>query len=143
MLGAEKKQIEDAIRCGGLAPSKASCIKGILDSLSAKRGKLCLEYLRDLSIDEIKAELSYFKGIGPKTVIIYLLVFLLNIVSITIYDLNWMECGISHLIVKGRIRGMLHKYDKVGIKKSFYLTLGAMVFVLNIIHRNSNCLCRD
>lgn len=68
VLGAERKQIEDAIRCGGLAPSKASCIKGILDSLSTKRGKLCLEYLHDLSIEEIKAELSDFKGIGPKTV---------------------------------------------------------------------------
>ncbi|KAI5683549.1 hypothetical protein M9H77_04777 [Catharanthus roseus] len=68
VLAAEKKQIEDAIRCGGLAPTKASCIKGILESLLAKRGKLCLEYLRGLSIEEIKAELSHFKGIGPKTV---------------------------------------------------------------------------
>lgn len=45
-----------------------------------------------------------------------------------------MEWRISYLIVKGRIRGMLYKYDKVGIKKSFYLTLSAMVLVLNIIH---------
>ncbi|KAK6920765.1 HhH-GPD domain [Dillenia turbinata] len=68
VLAAEPKCVEDAIRCGGLAKTKAACIKNILSSLLKKRGKLCLEYLRDLSIDEIKAELSYFKGIGPKTV---------------------------------------------------------------------------
>ncbi|TYJ99137.1 putative DNA glycosylase [Cucumis melo var. makuwa] len=68
VLSAESKCIEDAIRCGGLAPTKASCIKNILSSLSKRRGKLCLEFLRDLSVDEIKAELSTFKGIGPKTV---------------------------------------------------------------------------
>ncbi|KAL5813950.1 hypothetical protein ACOSQ4_024591 [Xanthoceras sorbifolium] len=68
VLAAEPKCIENAIRCGGLAPTKASCIKNILKCLFNNRGKLCLEYLRDFSVDEIKAELSRFKGIGPKTV---------------------------------------------------------------------------
>ncbi|XP_021900883.1 putative DNA glycosylase At3g47830 isoform X2 [Carica papaya] len=68
VLAAEPKSIENAIRCGGLAPTKASCIKNILSCLLEKKGKLCLEYLRDLSVDEIKVELSHFKGIGPKTV---------------------------------------------------------------------------
>ncbi|XP_050257003.1 putative DNA glycosylase At3g47830 [Quercus robur] len=68
VLAAESKCLENAIRCGGLAPTKASCIKNILSCLLEKKGKLCLEYLRDLSVDEIKAELSQFKGIGPKTV---------------------------------------------------------------------------
>ncbi|KAL2492844.1 putative DNA glycosylase [Abeliophyllum distichum] len=68
VLAAESRCIEDAIRCGGLAPTKSSCIKNILNSLLDKNGKLCLEYLRDLSVEEIKAELSHFKGIGPKTV---------------------------------------------------------------------------
>ncbi len=72
VLAAESKCLENAIRCGGLAPTKASCIKNILSCLLEKKGKLCLEYLRDLSVDEIKAELSQFKGIGPKTVIILL-----------------------------------------------------------------------
>ncbi|KAL7222907.1 hypothetical protein ACSBR1_024569 [Camellia fascicularis] len=68
VLAAESKSVENAIRCGGLAPTKASCIKNVLSCLLEKKGKLCLEYLRDLSVDEIKAELSQFKGIGPKTV---------------------------------------------------------------------------
>ncbi|XP_022727292.1 putative DNA glycosylase At3g47830 [Durio zibethinus] len=68
VLTAESKRLEDVIRCGGLAPKKASCIKNVLSCLHERKGKLCLEYLRDLSIDEIKAELSNFKGVGPKTV---------------------------------------------------------------------------
>ncbi|XP_050225684.1 putative DNA glycosylase At3g47830 isoform X2 [Mercurialis annua] len=68
VLAAELKCIENAIRCGGLAPTKASCIKNMLNCLMEKNGKLCLEYLRDMSVDEIKSELSHFKGIGPKTV---------------------------------------------------------------------------
>ncbi|EXB42063.1 Protein ROS1 [Morus notabilis] len=68
VLNADSKCIEDAIRCGGLAPKKASCIKNTLRSLLERKGKLCLEYLLDFSVDEVKAELSCFKGIGPKTV---------------------------------------------------------------------------
>lgn len=68
VLAAEPKCIENAIRCGGLAATKASCIKNILSCLSEKKGKLCLEYLHDLSVDEVKEELSDFKGVGLKTV---------------------------------------------------------------------------
>ncbi|KAK4756286.1 hypothetical protein SAY87_006413 [Trapa incisa] len=68
VLAAESRCVEDAIRCGGLAPTKAACIKNILSCLLEKKGKLCLEYLKDLSVDQVKAELSHIKGIGPKTV---------------------------------------------------------------------------
>ncbi|CAM8932597.1 unnamed protein product [Rhodiola kirilowii] len=68
VLCAESRIIENAIRCGGLAVTKASAIKNLLSLLLEKRGKLCLEHLRGLSIDEVKAELSQFKGIGPKTI---------------------------------------------------------------------------
>lgn len=60
--------MEDAIRCGGLAPTKSSRIKNLLRVLLEKRGKLCMEYLRELSVEEVKAELYLLKGIGPKTV---------------------------------------------------------------------------
>lgn len=75
VLAAEQKCIENAIRCGGLAPTKAACIKNILKCLLESKGKLCLEYLRGLSIDEIKAELSRFRGIGPKTVFLFTIPF--------------------------------------------------------------------
>lgn len=67
-MAAEPKSIESAIRCGGLAPKKAVCIKNILNRLQNERGSLCLEYLRCLSVEEVKTELSHFKGVGPKTV---------------------------------------------------------------------------
>lgn len=69
VLDCDSKCLEDAIRCGGLAPTKARCIKNTLACLLERKGKLCLEYLRGFSIDQVKAELSHFKGIGPKTVI--------------------------------------------------------------------------
>ncbi|MQL78204.1 hypothetical protein Taro_010641 [Colocasia esculenta] len=68
VLAAEPKSVESAIRCGGLAATKAARIKGILKSVVEKRGELCLEYLRGMSVEGVKAELSRFKGIGPKTV---------------------------------------------------------------------------
>ncbi|MCO5602512.1 hypothetical protein L7F22_056645 [Adiantum nelumboides] len=64
----DPKFVEDALRCGGLAEIKTSRILSILRTLKQERGKLCLEYLRGLSTDEIKLELSRFKGVGPKTI---------------------------------------------------------------------------
>ncbi|PRQ59731.1 putative DNA glycosylase [Rosa chinensis] len=68
VLAADSQSLESAIRCGGLAKTKAFCIKNMLSCLLEKKEKICLEYLRDLSVDEIKVKLSHFKGIGPKTV---------------------------------------------------------------------------
>ncbi|KAG0482518.1 hypothetical protein HPP92_010602 [Vanilla planifolia] len=54
---------------GRLGINKASCIKkSIIRDLMNRRGEISLEYLRGLSVAEVKAELSKFKGIGPKTV---------------------------------------------------------------------------
>ncbi|KAK4362384.1 hypothetical protein RND71_017625 [Anisodus tanguticus] len=66
VVAADAKLVEDTIRCGGLAPTKTSCIKGILSSLFQKKRNLCLEYFREQSIEEIKRELSCFRGIVPK-----------------------------------------------------------------------------
>ncbi|XP_020259386.1 putative DNA glycosylase At3g47830 isoform X2 [Asparagus officinalis] len=68
VLDADPKSLEGAIRCGGLAATKAARIKSILEAVRDKRGEFCLEYLRGLPVDEVKAQLSRFKGIGPKTV---------------------------------------------------------------------------
>jgi endonuclease-3 len=68
VVDEEGKRLEDAIRCGGLAATKAARIRAMLRDVRERRGKICLEYLRELSVDEVKKELSRFKGIGPKTV---------------------------------------------------------------------------
>ncbi|XP_072972447.1 putative DNA glycosylase At3g47830 isoform X1 [Typha angustifolia] len=76
VLDAETKLVENAIRCGGLAVTKTARLKSILRAVKEKRGEICLEYLRGMSVDEVKAELSQFKGIGPKTVACVLMFYL-------------------------------------------------------------------
>ena len=61
-------KLEEAIRCGGLAEQKSKRIHEMLTTLQEERGSPSLEYLRHLSNDEIKRELSRFKGVGPKTI---------------------------------------------------------------------------
>ncbi len=51
-------KVEESIRMGGLAEIKTKRIKAILATLLEERGKICMEYLREMSDDEIKAELS-------------------------------------------------------------------------------------
>ncbi|KAF0903196.1 hypothetical protein E2562_025768 [Oryza meyeriana var. granulata] len=76
VVDEEGKRLEDAIRCGGLAATKAARIRAMLRGVRERRGNICLEYLRDLSVDEVKTELSRFKGIGPKTVACVLMFYL-------------------------------------------------------------------
>uniref|UniRef100_A0ACD6AKY5 Uncharacterized protein n=1 Tax=Avena sativa TaxID=4498 RepID=A0ACD6AKY5_AVESA len=76
VVDEEGKGLEDAIRCGGLAATKAARIRAILRGVREKRGAICLEYLQELSVDEVKRELSQFKGIGPKTVACVLMFYL-------------------------------------------------------------------
>ncbi|KAG0513646.1 hypothetical protein BDA96_10G120200 [Sorghum bicolor] len=76
VVDEEGKRLEDAIRCGGLATTKAARIRAMLRDVRERRGKICLEYLRELSVDEVKKELSRFKGIGPKTVACVLMFYL-------------------------------------------------------------------
>ncbi|TVU11872.1 hypothetical protein EJB05_45482, partial [Eragrostis curvula] len=76
VVDEEGKRLEDAIRCGGLAATKAARIRAMLRGVRDRRGKICLEYLRELSVDEVKRELSQFKGIGPKTVACVLMFYL-------------------------------------------------------------------
>jgi endonuclease-3 len=61
-------KLQEAIRCGGLAERKSKRIHEMLTTLQEERGSPSLEYLRQLSNDEIKEELSRFKGLGPKTI---------------------------------------------------------------------------
>ncbi|CAM6120624.1 unnamed protein product [Calypogeia fissa] len=67
-LQADPKELEDAIRCGGLAEVKAERIRNILSTLMKERGEISMEYIRSMSNEAIKVELSRFKGVGPKTV---------------------------------------------------------------------------
>ncbi len=69
--GAE--EVIAAIRPAGLANQKGPRIQNILRQITAERGSLELEFLREMPADEAKSWLLQFVGVGPKTASIVLL----------------------------------------------------------------------
>jgi endonuclease III len=70
---ARPASIEAAIRSGGLAKQKSVIIKRILEEIKNQRGSLDLSFLHTAPLEEARAFLSGFKGVGPKTVACVLL----------------------------------------------------------------------
>jgi len=64
---AKHAEVEEAIRCGGLAPKKTQWIQAILQKLHEEHGKTSLEFLRKMSKQEVHDQLERFQGIGKKT----------------------------------------------------------------------------
>lgn len=67
VMKATQDDLEDAIRCGGLAKTKSRVIKTILDEVFAKYGKLSLDHLHATEDQEAMRELVSYHGVGPKT----------------------------------------------------------------------------
>lgn len=70
---ADAGQVIDAIRSAGLSNQKGPRIQAVLREITAERGSLTVEFLRDLPVDDAYAWLIKFKGVGPKTAAIVLL----------------------------------------------------------------------
>jgi endonuclease-3 len=70
---AEPPAVVAAIRPAGLANQKGPRIQQVLKEITAERGSLDLNFLKDLSLEEARAWLMKFKGVGPKTAAIVLL----------------------------------------------------------------------
>ena len=62
-----------AIQPGGLAPTKAPHIQGVLREIKERRGSFDLGFLAALPIDEARRWLGSLHGVGPKTVACVLL----------------------------------------------------------------------
>jgi endonuclease-3 len=60
-------EIEDAIRCGGLARQKARRIKEILNAIDEREGRIDLSHLQGLGDLAAEAYLTSLPGVGPKT----------------------------------------------------------------------------
>ncbi len=60
--------LAESIKSGGLSNVKAPRIQEVLSAIWEERGSFDLNFLFDMSIEEAKAWLSGFKGVGPKTV---------------------------------------------------------------------------
>jgi endonuclease-3 len=66
-------KIVDAIRVAGLANQKGPRIQSILREITEQRGSLDLDFLKDMSTQDVYNWLLKFKGVGPKTASIVLL----------------------------------------------------------------------
>src|SRR6185436_8930974 len=69
---ADTKDVIEAIRTAGLANQKGPRIQQVLKSITEERGSLDLSFLADLSVEEARAWLTRFNGVGPKTAAIVL-----------------------------------------------------------------------
>ena len=70
---AEPGSVIAAIRTAGLANQKGPRIQQVLQEISSERGSLDLSFLQSLPLEEARAWLMKFKGVGPKTAAIVLL----------------------------------------------------------------------
>lgn len=69
---ARPQDVIDAIRPAGLANQKGPRIQAVLRSITEERGSLDLSFLETLSVEEARAWLTRFNGVGPKTAAIVL-----------------------------------------------------------------------
>jgi len=68
VASARASSVASAIKAGGLANIKSRRIIEILKQIKAKSKGYSLDFLKDISDDEIRDYLTGFKGVGPKTV---------------------------------------------------------------------------
>lgn len=64
---ADPGEVVAAIRPAGLANQKGPRIQSVLREITAQRGGLDLEFLRQWPADQVRDWLMSFKGVGPKT----------------------------------------------------------------------------
>lgn len=69
---AKTEAVIAAIRPAGLANQKGPRIQQVLRAITEERGNLDLSFLADLPVNEARAWLTKFNGVGPKTAAIVL-----------------------------------------------------------------------
>lgn len=66
-VDAPVSKIKKLIKVCGLADTKSKDIKALLGQIKKDKGKVNLDYLKDLPDEKVYSELMKFKGIGVKT----------------------------------------------------------------------------
>jgi len=69
---APTREVIEAIKPAGLANQKGPRIQQVLREITTERGGLDLSFLKDLPLEEARAWLMKFNGVGPKTAAIVL-----------------------------------------------------------------------
>lgn len=72
VMNAPTDAVIAAIKPAGLANQKGPRIQEVLRRIYAERGELNIDFLADVPLDEAKAWLTSFHGVGPKTAAIVL-----------------------------------------------------------------------
>jgi endonuclease-3 len=67
VLAAPVAEVEDAIRAGGLAPTKSRRLQALLAEVKERAPEWDLELLRDMPLEDAKQWLTSLPGVGPKT----------------------------------------------------------------------------
>jgi endonuclease-3 len=67
VVDAALEEVEEAIRPGGLAPTKAPRLQALLSEVKERRGGFDLSFLEDIPIEDARAWLQTLPGVGPKT----------------------------------------------------------------------------
>ena len=67
VLAAPTAEVEDAIRPGGLAPTKSKRMQALLAEVKERRPDWDLRFLAELPLEEAKGWLTSLPGVGPKT----------------------------------------------------------------------------
>jgi endonuclease-3 len=67
VIDAPLSDVEDTIRPGGLAPTKAPRLKQLLADVKDRTGGFDLSFLREMPLDEARQWLRDLNGVGPKT----------------------------------------------------------------------------
>jgi endonuclease III len=67
VLAAPVALVEDAIRPGGLAPTKSKRLQALLGEVKERATDWDLDFLADMDLEEAKAWLTSLPGVGPKT----------------------------------------------------------------------------
>jgi endonuclease-3 len=69
---ADTDEVIEAVRVAGLANQKGPRLQNVLREITEERGSLDLSFLSDIPLEEARAWLTKFKGVGPKTAAIVL-----------------------------------------------------------------------
>ena len=69
---APSSEVVESIRVAGLANQKGPRIQQVLKQITAERGNLDLSFLNALPLEDARAWLTKFNGVGPKTAAIVL-----------------------------------------------------------------------
>lgn len=72
VIDADEDEIISTIRIAGLANQKGPRIKAVLTQIQLERGNLDLSFLAELPLEDARAWLLRFKGVGRKTAAIVL-----------------------------------------------------------------------